>query len=117
MSCDRMTTGLRAGVVCGWCCTALVNKISRCRRHCGGSGAGAAPARQVIGIRYASSMGAAGMNRWHRTISFCCLYLAGCAAQSGNDTAPAAASDVETVLITYQVIPGKEQELRQVLSD
>ena len=57
------------------------------------------------------------MNRWLRTISFCCLYLAGCAAQSGNDTAPAAASDAETVLVTYQVIPGKEQELRQVLSD
>src|SRR5690349_16070559 len=55
------------------------------------------------------------------TAMVCCLLFAGCSAKSRVDTSkdvPATtAPDAETVLITYHVLPGKEPELRQILSD
>jgi len=45
------------------------------------------------------------------------LFFAGCAAYSPNQPATTAPSDPETVLITYHVVPAKEQQLRNVLAD
>jgi hypothetical protein len=57
------------------------------------------------------------MNRLRGTITLFCLFLTGCAAQPPRRTAATTAPDAETVMITYHVVPGKEQELRRVLSD
>jgi hypothetical protein len=57
------------------------------------------------------------MGRLRCAAIVCCLLFAGCATEPRHDprstTGPA---DEETVLITYHVAPGKEQELREVLS-
>jgi len=53
--------------------------------------------------------------RWAMMV--CCLLFAGCGAESPNHSTVTTAHDEETVLITYHVVPGKEQELRQALSD
>jgi hypothetical protein len=50
------------------------------------------------------------------SIIFCYLMLTGCAAPSDH-SASNGATATETVLITYHVIPGKEQELQQTLAD
>jgi len=52
-----------------------------------------------------------------RTITFCCLFLTGCAVRPPTGPAATTAPDPETVLVSYHVAPGKEQQLRQVLSD